>query len=297
MSTRELMAAITGLTEYQLQTVTEQIKQYLALNEELQDTYPKACPRCGRTDGRFIKKGFQHGKQRYQCKCCGSKFTYDVGRITSGSHMNMDEWSVALEDTLTLKPLRVTEKKLSISHPAAFDMRHKLLVYMEDIVDPFEFLEPLVEADETYVLESQKGTPVTHRKPRHRGGHASKRGLSDEQYCVCMATDRVGHAVMACVNRSQPTKDDIIDAIGEYITPGSIIMCDGSRSYNKLISDTNSTEKRLIGHESYTRLYHLNTIRFDAPSIPWNRNQVPESLLSVIWFTCDEYEGIWRLSV
>ena len=94
-----------------------------------------------------------------------------------------------------------------------------------------------MEADETYVLENQKGTPVTHRKARHRGGRASKRGLSDEQYCVCMATDRGGH-----------------------ITTGSIIMCDGSLSYNKLISDTNSTKKSLIGHESYTRLYHLNTV-------------------------------------
>ena len=174
--------------------------------------------------------------------------------------MSMDAWSVALEDTLSLKPLWVTEKKLSISRPAAFHMRHKLLVFMEDIVDIFEFLEPLVEADGTYVIESQKGTPVTHRKARYRGGHASKRRLSDEQYCVCMATDRAGHAVMACVNRSQPTKDNIIDAIGGYIATGSIILCDGGRSYNKLISDTNSTKKRLIGHESYTRLYHLNTV-------------------------------------
>ena len=228
MSTRELMAAISGLTEYQLQTVTKQIKQYLALNAELQDTYPKICPRCRIENGRFIKKGFQNGKERYQCKCRGSKFTYDVGRITSGSHLSMDAWSVALEDTLSLKPLWVTEKKLSISRPAAFHMRHKLLVFMEDIVDIFEFLEPLVEADGTYVIESQKGTPVTHRKARYRGGHASKRRLSDEQYCVCMATDRAGHAVMACVNRSQPTKDNIIDAIGGYIATGSIIMCDGA---------------------------------------------------------------------
>ena len=71
------MAAISGLTEYQLQPV----KQYLALNEELRDTYPKSFHRCTVENDMFIIKGFQHVKQRYQCKCCGSKFTYDVGRL------------------------------------------------------------------------------------------------------------------------------------------------------------------------------------------------------------------------
>ena len=260
MSTKELTTVISSLTEYQVQAVIKQIKQYLALNEELQDTYPKACPCCGAVDGKFIKKGFQHGKQRYQCKCCESKFTYDVGRITSGSHMGLDAWAIVIEDTLSLQPLRVTEEKLSISHPTAWNMRHKLLVYMEDIIDPFVSLEPLVEADETYVLENQKGTPVTQRKARYRGGRATKRGLSNEQYCVCVATDRVGHTVMSCVNRAQPTSDNVIDAIGKHIASDSIIMCDGSHSYNKLVSDTHSTKKALVGHESYNRLYHLNTV-------------------------------------
>lgn len=260
MSTRELTAVISSLTEYQVQSVVKQIKQYLVLNEELQDTYPKVCPCCGTEDGRFIKKGFQHGKQRYQCKSCESKFTFDTGRVTSGSHMGPDAWAVVIEDTLSLQPLRITEQKLSVSHPTAWNMRHKLLVFMESIINRSEFLEPLVEADETYVLESQKGTKVTHRKARHRGGHATKRGLSNEQYCVCVATDRAGHAVMSCVNRAQPTNEDVINAIGNQVASGSVIMCDGSNSYNKLVSETHSTKMVLVGHKSYNKLYHLNTV-------------------------------------
>ncbi len=51
-------------------------------------------------------------------------------------------------------------------------------------------MDELVEADETYVIESQKGTKCEDRKPGKHGAGATKRGLSHEQYCVCVATDR-----------------------------------------------------------------------------------------------------------
>ena len=48
-------------------------------------------------------------------------------------------------------------------------------------------IEDVVEADETYVPESEKGTkfgPGARRKPRKRGTPAAKCGLSDEQIAL-----------------------------------------------------------------------------------------------------------------
>ena len=53
-------------------------------------------------------------------------------------------------------------------------------------------LKGIVEADETYVLESRKEDRNLDRKARRKGGKASKRGLSDEQVPILVAVDRSG---------------------------------------------------------------------------------------------------------
>ena len=40
--------------------------------------------------------------------------------------------------------------KIGVCHSTAFHMRHKLLVYMEELTEQSEPLEALIEADETY---------------------------------------------------------------------------------------------------------------------------------------------------
>ena len=76
MTITDLQTAVRGLNPYQIEQVSSQVAKYLKLNEELKQTRPTVCPVCGAVDARFIKKGLQAGKQRYQCKECGSKFTY-----------------------------------------------------------------------------------------------------------------------------------------------------------------------------------------------------------------------------
>lgn len=63
-----------------------------------------------------------------------------------------------LEDTLSLASLDSTAEKISVSHPTAFHMCHKLLVYIEEVVTSSTPLEALFEADKTNIIEFQKGT-------------------------------------------------------------------------------------------------------------------------------------------
>ena len=139
-------------------------------------------------------------------------------------------------------------------------MRHKLLSFLEEALKEGELLEGIVEADEAYVLESQKGIPVTTRKPRKHGEPATKRGLSDEQMCICVAADREGRVVARCVNRAKPTADNIQEALGVRIGENGVFLCDGATAYNKLIEVKNCQKIVLNNHKDYNKAYHLNTV-------------------------------------
>ena len=260
MTHKELRTMLKELNEYQLNQISKAAMRYLALNQELAEITPDSCPCCGDQNAVLIRKGVQCGRQRFQCKSCGRKFTYDTKQLTSNSHQPMESWVVVLEDTLSLASLDSTAEKIGVCHSTAFHMRHKLLVYMEELTVQSEPLEALIEADETYVAESQKGTPVTHRKPRKHGEGVSKKGLSNEQMCVCVASDREHHIITRCVNRGKPSSEDLVNALADHIAGKSVLLCDKARSYNRLAEKTNCEKIALDGHESYNKVYHLNTV-------------------------------------
>ena len=260
MTLAELQAVIPELNAYQIDQITAHVVKYLNLNEELKNTRPAVCPCCGKTDVQFIKKGIQAGKQRYQCKGCGRKFTYDAKQITAHSHQSVDSWITAIEDTLSLQALDKTAGKIGVCHETAFNMRHKLLAFLETMMESEVFLNELVESDETYVVESQKGIKCEDRKPRKHGEGATKPGLSHEQFCVCVATDRNDHVCAVCVNRAKPSGDDIVHALSTHIAPQSVLLCDGAAAYNKLANLLQCKKVELKGHDSYDQVYHLNTV-------------------------------------
>ena len=90
-------------------------------------------------------------------------------------------------------------------------------------------LQGIVEADETYFLESFKGRRNLPRPARQRGGKAAKRGLSDEQIPVLIARDRTTattDAVLAHANTQA------VRAILEPILDSDAVLCsDGSAVY------------------------------------------------------------------
>lgn len=93
-------------------------------------------------------------------------------------------------------------------------------------------LDELVETDETYILESQIGIKCETRKPRKHGEGATKRGLSSEQNCICVATDRNKNMIAACVNRVEPSGVDLINVLASHIIPQSGLLRDEAVAYH-----------------------------------------------------------------
>ena len=134
MTHRELQTMLKQLSKYQKNQISQTIQRFLALSQELTEIEPDTCPCCGDQNAAFIRKGILRGKQRFQCKSCGRKFTYDTKQLTSNSHQPMESWIVVLEDTLSLVSLDSTAEKIGVCHTTAFRMRHKLMIYMEELV-------------------------------------------------------------------------------------------------------------------------------------------------------------------
>lgn len=260
MTRNELIGAINSLTEHQLDKLAETVTQYIELNNELSKTEPESCPVCGSACGKFIKKGFLRGKQRFACKECRHKFTYDTRQLTAHSHQPVESWITLIRDTLKLASLQETAEQLQVSKTTVFYMRHRFLMFLMERPELKGSLAGIIEADETYMLESQKGKKVTDRKPRRHGRKASKRGLSNEQLCICVATDRDNHIVASCVNRAKPSSEELQLALSDYISSGSVILCDGAQAYNDLAAHAGCDKIELKGHCDYNKVYHLNTV-------------------------------------
>ena len=123
----------------------------------------RQCPHCG-TPGA-ISRGKARGLRRYQCKECRKTFNAATGTPLSGLHRK-DKWlsfGACLADGLTV---RASAERCGLAVNTALRWRHRFLA-AKDL--KARKLTGIVEADETYVLESRKGARNLERKARRRG--------------------------------------------------------------------------------------------------------------------------------
>ena len=247
----ELITNFNKLTQSQQDRIQKEIIDFCNLNDRLGDNRPYQCPYCHKKT-KMIKKSFARGKQRYLCMECKHKFTYDSHMITSFLNIDVDEFVGICIDTLTMVPIHKTAARLN---------RHKFLSMIEKYLESEKIqLSGTIECDETYVLESPKGSSLKHRKARHRGEPSKFRGISHEQICIVTTTDRNEHEIFLAVGQSRPTKDIIQDTFKNNITQRSIIYTDGTDCYNSLAECKNYKVVHLKGHQSYNQVEHLNVV-------------------------------------
>ena len=198
------------------------------------------CPYCSSVT--VVLDGKQRGKQRYWCKTCNRSFVPTTNTLMSKSHFDRSVWENVISDTFQGLSIDDTAETLGIPHRTIFRMRHKILLALQYIEEntPTE-LKNIAELDETYVLESEKGKKFDEsaaREPRKRGSKASKRGLSDEQICICTGVERnKGESYAVTVNRAKPSNDEIKKAFGEHIEEGAVLFTDGLKGY-KVLEET-----------------------------------------------------------
>ena len=189
-------------------------------------------PHCGHL--KYVKFGFKSGSQRYKCKGCDKSFTEYTGTWMSEIHKKdrIDTYLILMSEE---KSLDTIKSELLINKKAAFDWRHKILASLSDVAtDDFT---GVTESDETFFLDSNKGSKVGNRKARKRVGSATKPGINQDHVAVIVTMDRNKSFDLTVATKGRIKKKDIERAIGERCTKQTILCSDAHVSYKGFAID------------------------------------------------------------
>ena len=176
--------------------------------------------------------------RRFRCAGCGKTFNALTGTPLAGLHYKgrWFDFAGALSEGETV---RASAKRCSVAIGTAFRWRHR---FLRAIKTDQLALKGIVEADETYVLESRKGSrawrraeagepgaQVPERKPRKRGGKASKRGISGQQTAILIAADRSGTTLSSIL----PVDNGacLAEALGPVLAKDALLVTDAAGAF------------------------------------------------------------------
>lgn len=234
---RELLTRLTAAQRLQL---LQELAGEKSLDEatalvESRATARPVCAKCGAE--RVVRNGHANGLQRYKCRHCGVTFNALTG--TSLARLrHRGKWLGQAEVMADGLSVRKAAARLGVGCSTVFRWRHRWLEVARET--KARGMTGVVEADETYHLQSYKGQKAllrakTTRTPRRRGGVGSTRGTSHEHT-----------PILALVSRNGETTDHVLDgpsaADVKKVLPGTLaddaVLCtDGSATLRSAALD------------------------------------------------------------
>ena len=184
----------------------------------------QGCPHCAGRE--IVGWGRSHGLLRFRCKSCGR--TFNALTKTPMAHLRKKEkWLDHARAMIEGKSLSKTAELCGVHPTTAFRWRHRFL--RSPAADKPRSLRGIVEADETFVLESFKGRRSDlPRKARKRGGTARHPGLHQDNIPVLVARDRRGATFDAVL--PQVDSVSVASALAGVVTSGNHLVSDGGRA-------------------------------------------------------------------
>ena len=162
----QLFAALRDIPLQQQER--EQLRAWLAGGTDIgacaalieQAAAGKCCPHCG--GARAHRCGQASDLQRWRCLACGRSYNALTG--TSLAHLRHKEhWLPYLQCLLGSRTVRTSADAVQVHRTTSFRWRHRMVAGF--IRERPARLAGMVEADETYLLESQKGSRKLTRAP------------------------------------------------------------------------------------------------------------------------------------
>ena len=223
----------------------------------------RRCPHCAA--GGAVSRGKARGLRRFRCRECGKTFGALTGAALSGLH-HKERWLAFGASLGAGETIKEAAERCGIAPSTAHRWRHRFLAAVKQAPDR---LAGIVEADETFVLESRKGERKLNRKPRKRGGKAQEPSLSREQVPVLVAADRAGETL----SHTLPALNahSVKEVQEPVLAPDALLVSDSNRCYPRVAaaleipheSINASAGERVRGAvhiqtvNSYLRWFHL----------------------------------------
>ena len=229
---QDLVAQLGDLSDVQREALLTALKRRLPLSEaiDLIDTRFSVDPCCGHCGSKNVGGwSSQAGLKRYRCKDCEKTFNALTGTPLAQLHRR-DVWlsyAAAVADGLSL---RKAAKRCGISLDTAFRWRHRFLSTAKGV--KAKVVKGIVEADETFIRKSVKGSKrLAGRAPRKRGT-AAKSGLSSDDFApVLIVRDRHGATTdQVLPDLEGPTFARVLKPV---VAHDALLVSDGRAAYGQ----------------------------------------------------------------
>lgn len=217
------------------------------------------CPHCN--SKHVVRNGVRSdGSQKYKCQKCGKFFGASTKTILSGTHKQYSVWKKYLHCIVEGYSIVKSAKYCGINKNTSFSWRHKILDALCTDMGDQVILDGIIEADETFVAVSYKGSRHLLRPPHKRGGSIHKRGLSKEQVCVYTGVNRNGLSIAKAGNLGFANKQKMHEIFDDRLKPGSYLCTDGLRSYADLAKTNNLNHIPIKGGKARKGIYHIQNL-------------------------------------
>ena len=145
------------------------------------------CPHCN--SRTVVKFGIRREVQWYRCKRCEKIFSGLTKTFLDGTKKKFKVWKKFVMCMIDKFPIRKAAERCNIHRNTAFVWRHKILDALAHYQEN-QRLTGIVEADDTYVGLSFKGSEPDDREARQRGTPSPTPGISKDKVAVSCAIAR-----------------------------------------------------------------------------------------------------------
>ena len=147
----------------------------------------------------------------------------------------------------------------------SFDWRHKILsAFAQSVPEGFE---GIVESDDIFFLESEKGSRALSRIPRKRGSKATKRGISNEQVAVVVTCDRSDNKELRVATKGRISKKDLDKVFDGKLDKAETLCTDTHRSYTAFAKSIELDHQKFNvskGQRVKNKVYHVQNVNNTA---------------------------------
>ena len=231
---------------------------------------PEACPHCQAPAEQLRPWGHSHGLARLRCRACGRTSNALTG--TPLAHLRRrEQWMRHAQAMMDGASVRQAAQCCGVDKNTAFRWRHRFL--RDAAGHRAEHEAGIVEADETFFLESFKGQRNLSRPARHRGGVAGKRGLSAEQIPVLVVRDRSGQTADFKLEKLDAAH--VIAALQPLLDQEAILCSDSAGVYAAFARATGIAHRPLNiqhGPRVLDGVFHIQNVNaYDSRLKGWMR--------------------------
>ncbi|MEC5214394.1 transposase-like protein [Polaromonas sp. CG_9.5] len=241
---------------------------------------PGACPHCQAPAGQLQPWGFSHGLARLRCRAC-HKTSNSLTGTPLARLRKREQWTTYAQALMEGLSVRQAARRCGVDKNTAFLWRHRFV--KAPGAHRAEHEGGIVEADETFFLQSFKGQRKLPRPARKRGGVGAKW----EHIAVLVVRDRSGQTADFVLDKLDAPH---IAAVLEPLIDKDAILCtDGAHVYQALPARQASPIARSTCSKAFALCRVLFISRTSTPTTAASRagcgafTELPPGTCKAIW--------------